>query len=345
MSPRYEYRPETLALEVSSVARDPAQRETLSYNVVGRNISREGAGLLAGQFIYPRSPCRLRLSSPFGGTQTVDGFVARCRYVIGSGSLYEVGVEFDSPIDVSLFVPRARRVPVLLVGADAATEELISGFLSTENALLRCVSTGTDAADAAAANGVDLVLIDLDQSSAACSDGLALMRRLRGEGYVGPVLGMTAQVSPELRELCEAAGGTGYLIKPIFREQLRGLVRSLADQPLVSALAGDPAMVPLIDRFVAGLRGKVGEMSRANQCGDMTALARIVRDIRAQAGSYGFETISDEATLVQVLIDLHGSGPEVHRALHRLLDVCLRARPASSPADTDTPAADGYRRT
>jgi CheY-like chemotaxis protein len=328
MSRRFEYRAPALALEVSE-----GEDAAVPHTVVGRNICREGIGVLAGQFIYPRSACRIRLSSPFGSTQDVAGRVVRCRYLLGSGSLYEVGVEFDYPIDVALFAPRARRVRVLLCGADAAGEELIARFLGGENAQLQSVATTVEATAAVAAGDIDLVLVDLD---CPASDGFDLARRLRNDGFVGPVLGMTVQVTPEVRDHCTAAGCTGYLIKPLLREQLCSLVAALADQPLLSSLAHDPALAPLIDRFVAGLREKVTEMSRASQLSDLSGLARLVQDLRAQAGSYGFEPISEEAALVQALIVTGAAGEQIRPALQGLMDACLRARPATSPPEPDS---------
>ncbi len=319
MSPRFEYRAETLTLHVCG-----EDETSVPHAVAGRNISREGVGVLAGQFIYPQSACRVSLSSPFGRTQEVAGHVVRCRYVVGSGSLYDVGVQFDDPIDVALFAPRARQFGVLVFGADAATAELIEGFLRAENAQLTCLADIEQAVAAVAGGGLDLVLIDLDQRAA---DGFALTRRLRSDGYVGPVLAMTVQVTADVRNCCAASGCTGYLSKPLHREPLCDLVRALADQPLVSSLVHDPALAPLIDRFVASLRERVAEMSRASQAEDLAELGRIVRDLRAQAGSYGFESISDEAALVQALCAADAPSAQVQPALHGLMDACLRARP------------------
>jgi CheY-like chemotaxis protein len=321
LSPRFAYRAETLTLHVCG-----ADETDMPHAVAGRNISRDGVGVLAGQFIYPQSACRVGLSSPFGCTEEVAGHVVRCRYVLGSGSLYDVGVQFDDPIDVARFAPRARHFGVLVFGADAATTELIAGFLRDENTELTSSAEVEEAVAAVAGGGLDLVLIDLDHGP---TGGFALTRRLRSDGYVGPVLAMTVQVTADVRNGCAASGCTGYLSKPLYRAQLCELVRALADQPLVSALAHDPALAPLIDQFVAGLRERVAEMSRASQAGDLAELARLVRDLRAQAGSYGFEPISDEAALVQALCAADTPIAQIQPALHNLLDACLRARPAS----------------
>jgi hypothetical protein len=68
------------------------------YQVAGRNLSREGLGLLAGRFFFPQTPCRLMLTDSLGRRGTLGGRVTRCRYLTGSATLYEVGVKFDQPI-------------------------------------------------------------------------------------------------------------------------------------------------------------------------------------------------------------------------------------------------------
>jgi len=148
-----------------------------------------------------------------------------------------------------------------------------------------------------------------------------------------------------VRDRCAAAGCTGYLTKPLLREQLCSLVAALADQPLLSSLAHDPALAPLIDRFVAGLREKVTEMSRASQLSDLSGLARLVQDLRAQAGSYGFEPISEEAALVQALIVTGAPDEQIRPALHGLMDACLRARPATSPPEPDSATTSLFSQT
>lgn len=325
MSRRFDYRPPTLTLEVAQD--DDA---TVPYAAAGRNISRGGVGLLAGQFVYPQATCWVELNSTFGGTQKVAGRIARCRYLVGSGSLYEVGVEFDAPLDVSLFAPQARHVQMLLVWSDAATQELIAGFLGSENVELRTVAAGEDALAALAGARIDLVLIDLDHPNC---DGFALTRELRRDGYVAPIFGMTVQADPQVRDRCTEAGCTGYLVKPVRREQLHALLDSLQDRPLVSPLASDPGLAPLIDRFVAGLRDKVAALSRAGETGDLAALSAHARELRAQAGSYGFDAITDEAAYLQALLAAETPPAQIRHALHRLIDVCLRARPATSPPE------------
>jgi len=324
-SRRFTYRPRALRLELAQ----PEGPATV-HVVACRNLSREGVGFLTGQFIYPRAACKVGLLSPYDSEQVTAGRVVRCRYLVGSGTLYEVGVRFDRPVDVEVFVPRARLVRVLLVDQSAATHELVASFLGSCHADLSCTTDDAEGLAAAVENDFDLILIDVENPEL---DAFRLTRRLRAAGFVRPVIGLAVRTDVDLHERCASAGLTGYLSKPVIRETLVELVNSLAEAPLVSSLADDPSMAPLIDGFVEGLHERVTEMSVAMESGDSEYLESLAHGLRAEAGSYGFQPITEEAARLQALIASGEGEREVTDALHQLMDLCLRARPATSPAD------------
>lgn len=318
---RYEYQGDALTLEF------PVDDETaVCHTVAPRNLSRQGIGLLAGQFVYPRTPCRVTLRSPFLRAEVVPGTVKRCRYLLGSGSLHEVGVEFDHPIDVAVFAPHARLVSVLLVALPGPIPQLVQSFLSSSNTELTCATSPYETLRKAAARDFALVLIDLDGLGI---DPFGLIRRLRDDGHIGPVVGLSVQTNDQLHHACVASGCTGYISKPITRDGLNGLMASLVEKPLISTQAQDADLAPLIDRFVAGLRERMIQLSRACQTCDRDALARLARALRAEAGSYGFEVITQTAAYLQALVTAGASFRRVRRAVHHLVHLSLRARPAT----------------
>lgn len=320
-SERFEYRPEHLTVELTQ----PGEA-AIAYAVAGRNVSREGLAFLIGKLVYPGTRCRATLVSPYGGEAEVTGRVARCRYLVGSGSLYEVGIVFDRPVDVTIFAPHARQTRILLVDDQPATHELFTGFLHGLHAELTRAELPDEALAALVTGGVDLILIDLENSR---YDGFGLTRQIRSAGFVGPVVGLAVSRGDELRDRCASAGCTGYLAKPVTRDELRGLLTTLSDRPLVSTLAHDPALAPLIDRFVASLKSRIAGLTLACETGDRRTIERIVRGLRAEAGSYGFEEITEEATYVhdRLIVD----APDGHLAhiLRRLTHLCLAARPVA----------------
>jgi len=323
-SERFTYRPDRLTLQLDR------EHETVELAAAGRNLSREGVSLLTGRFVYPRTLCHVKLAGPFNGQQRTAGQVKWCRYLPGSGTLHEIGIEFKRAVDVALFAPHAEHLEILLLDEATATHQLLTNFLRPFNAALTCVTSARRAVRAAAARRYSLILVDLDSPN---HDAFSLARQLRDDGYVGPVIGMAIQTGPDLQAHCVAAEFTGYVSKPITRDGMRGLVASLMDRPLVSSLSGDENLAPLIDRFVEDLRGKVAEMSLAFATSHFDALRSIVLRIRSEAGSYGFDVITETAAYVQALLDAEEPRDRIRRALLSLLHLCLKARSATSPLD------------
>ncbi|MEW6252971.1 MAG: response regulator, partial [Planctomycetota bacterium] len=329
-APRFPYRSLDASLELHS-GDEPGPMQ----QVATRNLSRTGAGLLAGQFVYPRSACRLTLTGPDRRPQTFAGRVVRCRYLVGSGSLYELGVEFDRPIDATLFAPHARLLRVLAVGTAAETCELIRRFVAGLHVQVVGAAEGTAAPQELWEGEFDLVLVELETTA---FDPFAIVQQIRAGGFVGPVIGLAVRTGPELHARCLASGCTGYILKPLVREDLHRLVSALRDPPLVSALADEPGMAPLINQFVAGLRDRVTGLSLASETGDWAAVEHIVRDLQAEAGSYGFVEITEEAAYVQALLAAERAeggaaaprAADIGPALRQLMHLCLKARPAAS---------------
>ena len=296
------------------------------YAAVCRNLSGTGIALLVGQFLWPGTACRLTLPSPYGHEETVTGRIVRCRYLVGSSSVHEVGVRFDRPINVALFVPRPESVRILLVDESPGRHELVAGFLEGLDVDLLGVTTALDAAAEALKHEFDVILLDLESPN---FDAFLVTKELRGAGYLGPIVGLAVHTGPTLRARCEAAGCTGYLRKPMTRETLRGLVASIVSEPVVSALAHDVALTPLIDQFVGRLRQQARQLSAAFERGESEAVKRIVRTLQGDAGSYGFDPISEEAEHLQVLLELDAPPAQLRGAVYELIHLCRAARPAT----------------
>ena len=322
-SQRFVYRLGTLTLEL------PEDHDNETHQaVVARNISREGVGLLSSHFVYPRAECRVFLRSPYGRDQVVPGRVARCRYLVGSTSLYEVGVRFGRPVDVPLFAPHGRLVSILVVDDAETTHRLLAGFLGTLNVELSHAASAGQAFRLSGQCDFDLVLIDLESDTL---DPVAVARYLRGDGFVGPIIGLTTQLGDELDTVCRKTGFTGYIGKPLTRDAMREFIGTLMDRPVISSLAHDDALAPLIDEFVRTLRDRVSEMAVAFQDRDAETLEGIVYALRGVAGSYGFENITTASALVQALVAAGESWPHIRPSLLQLMHLCLKARPATSP--------------
>jgi CheY-like chemotaxis protein len=111
-------------------------------------------------------------------------------------------------------------------------QRIISAFLTRAGATVTVAENGQLALDSvrkAADEGLpfDVILMDIQMP---VLDGYSAARRLRAEGYTGPIVALTAHAMKEDRQKCLDAGCDDYLRKPIDREVLVAMVRKCAER-------------------------------------------------------------------------------------------------------------------
>ncbi|MBK9120774.1 MAG: response regulator [Phycisphaerales bacterium] len=331
---RFRYRAAAITIELppsgSSTLRDSEGSQLVT--ATPRNLSKFGIALLVEYFVYPGTSCAVWLCGPHGHTERISGRVIRCRYILGSGCLHEVGVRFARPIDVSIFTHEAVRLKVVVMDSTSDGRRLLAGLLDGEHVELHFATTVSEALEAFGGDP-DLVLLELDDVD---RDALAVAEHLRVDGYLGPIVGLTAQAGEQTPLRCAEAGVTGYLAKPIVAEDLRLLLGSLRAAPVVSTVAHDQAMAALVDNYIVQLRGWVRELALAHDQDDHVAAAALAQKLRGTAGSYGFGVISEEAAFLEAALAAERPAEEIRAAIRSVLHLCRRARPAPNPLDTLT---------
>jgi len=120
--------------------------------------------------------------------------------------------------------PAARRVLLAEDGPD--NQRILRHFLERAGLQVVIVETGLAACEralAAVADGApfDLILMDMQMPE---MDGYAATAHLRGHGYRGPIVALTANAMETDRERCIAAGCDDFATKPIDRARLVELV-------------------------------------------------------------------------------------------------------------------------
>ena len=327
-SDRYEFRETELRVEIRQPGGD-----WIPYEVPSRNLSREGASFILGHFVHPGTACRIHLVSLQYQKRSVIGKIVRCRYLEGSGTLHEVGVSFEQPIDVAMFNQGAARLRFLLVDDDSNIYKIVSYWLRSFDVELMHAESGRKALEMVATAQFDLILLDLEMPELS---GLDVARELRRRGFGRTIVMISANEDDETQKECLEAGCTRFMVKPLAREDIAGIVDTLKEEPLYSTTTGDDEFAKLVDEFVMQLPSKIGELEAAFARKDLEALGGLIRTLKGDGGAYGFQPITDAAVEANKVLGGTEDIAEIRAGLNDLIRVCLSARSAGADTATQT---------
>jgi two-component system OmpR family response regulator len=134
---------------------------------------------------------------------------------------------------------------LLVVDDEPTVRELLSATLRFAGFAVTSAATGAEAVDSARRDPPDLVLLDVMLPD---MDGFDVVRRLRAEGMLVPVLFLTARDAPADKVHGLTLGGDDYVTKPFDLAELIARIRavlrrtggSTVDSLTVADLALDP---------------------------------------------------------------------------------------------------------
>jgi len=233
-----------------------------------------------------------RLARALGGEITVDS-------APGRGSLFAVTIETGSLAGVKLqsdcaeafrgmdqltnpVEPPALRLNARILLADDSPDNqgLLSLYLRKAGAKVTIAEDGLIAyqkameamgeASQPGGNGFDLILMDMQMPQL---DGYGAASKLRGIGYRGPIIALTANAMVTDREKCLTAGCTDYLTKPVTQDELLNMIHK---HLLASSASGSPEAA----------KGKASEQRRAGKNEDalnqfrLAFVAHLPSDVR-----------------------------------------------------------------
>jgi CheY-like chemotaxis protein/HPt (histidine-containing phosphotransfer) domain-containing protein len=244
---------------------------------------------------------------------------------------------------------------ILLVEDGLDNQRLLQMQLGEAGASVTAALNGRIAVDLAATQIFDLILMDMQMP---VMDGYAATAELRRRGLATPIVALTAHAMVADRDKCMAAGCTGYLTKPVDEDKLLNTVREYlrqdraasaraesskpvdaVSQPpagrdpagiqadsgrIRSSLAGDPRMMAIIPEFVAGLPGKVRELSASLESGDLPELRRLAHQLLGTCGGYGFGAVSEPARSLEQSIKAGQDGEPITAQVKTLMEVISR---------------------
>ncbi len=119
---------------------------------------------------------------------------------------------------------------ILAVDDSVSMRQLIAWTLRSAGYHVIEAADGASALAQAGANDVDLVITDQNMPG---MDGLALTRSLRADARLRdvPVLILSTDDDPDLKQAARGAGATGWLTKPFEPQRLLEVIRKVAPPP------------------------------------------------------------------------------------------------------------------
>lgn len=324
---RYSYRAEDCIVAIQQPGATSASR----HRVRTRNLSEGGISFLHSAFVHQGSLCVVQLEGHTAGRTNQLGRVVNCRYI--EQGLHEVAVAFEKPIDLADYCEAAIGFRFLIVDDDHAVAQLAAHHLAQMNVEAEFAENGRVAIEKAAASAFDCILMDIEMPEL---DGLEATRAIRGAGYAGFIVAMTALSGEEDRAASLLAGCNAHIAKPIGKEAFKRVLEQLRRPPIESAFIQDESMRDLLIGFVQSLPGQLRKLEDALAANEIEQLETLARALKSGGASYGYGPIGEAAAGLEAAASAKESVEQLHEKLRGVVGICMQVR---APAKRDASAA------
>ena len=248
--------------------------------------------------------------------------------------------------------PLAEAIPpmnVLIVDDGETNRRMVSVYLERANASFDTAENGKIAIEKVNAGNFDVVLMDMHMP---VMDGFEATKLLRRQGHKIPIIALTANITTDDKKQCFAAGCSGFVAKPVNREQLlSGLSLAVAgstdmQEEAAAALASraevpkvtpqtfgtgeligsslpmdDEDFVYISQLFVNGLYPKVEGMVNAILGHNFDDLVSLGHWLKGASGSAGYEPLSNPG----LLLESAAKDQNFERCLEVVREICQMA--------------------
>ncbi len=322
-----------------------ANNERKNVVAVGRNLSSTGVGFLCGGFLHPGQRCVVAIRELDGKAHGINGKIMRCGHI--KGQVHDVGVRFDEAIKPSLFIetkgddafnienvdPDELEGTMLIVDDSRADQRLMAHHLKATKLDLTFMGDGAGGLQSLA-DQPDMVLCDFNLPD---MNGTEWVTKAREQGYIRPVLLVTAETSFSVHTAARNAGCDAVIVKPITR---KGVMQAIAEfligdsssqsQVSTASLGLDDE---LITQYVNDLYKYAEDIANAIEKQDSQVLRSLLLEIRGTASGHGFGSVSELAEAAEKSLSGSMDINESLTDIQRLISACESARmPKSADA-------------
>ncbi len=97
-------------------------------------------------------------------------------------------------------------------------------------------------------------------------------------------------------------------------------------EPIFSTLTEDTSMTDLIKAFVYEMPSRVRNLENALIKEDGKTMESLVRNLKAEGTSYGFEILTDQAAKIETTLINGAPVHDMHKDIEELVKLCLQVR-------------------
>lgn len=310
---------------------------------VSRNISRGGVSFLHTAYVHTDLPVVVVLKKQNGQDVQIAGRVSRCRHI--ERHLHEVGVRFNSPIDVHEFLPLDHvgaqfslevtdpgmlRGRLLLVADYDIDRTLILHMLEGTKLEVVPVRSMAEGLQAVNKTPFDVVLSDYDLG---VGTGIDLLKGMRQGGSSAPLIIMSSDVSGTTRTIVRDAKCDAFLNKPFTKDLLLsalaeylllGSAKSADSGVMTSTLPPDSPLLGLVEKFTKETHEIVPMLEQLLKDDKPEEFVRLATRLAGTATALGFAPLSRIAESAIRSVNATSSLKESSDAASTLVAACKR---------------------
>jgi len=223
---------------------------------------------------------------------------------------------------------------ILCADDNEDNRQLVAYLVAKTGAQLTLVNDGQQALNVAENGQFDLVLMDMQMPEV---DGLQATTILKQRGFQAPIIMLTANVDSNSKKSMLAAGAKAHFAKPIDSQRFyamlakylgKGIDHKTNHQAVTKNESHNrhgnnrSEFEQLIHNYRLSFKTKLADIQSAIEQQDWAQIKFLMHKLKGSAGSYGFQQLSDFATLVEEHLD-NGSLQEAKGYVTAMQD-CMR---------------------